>query len=151
MTHAYSARSPLRRIMSLFMTAALMLSLSVTLSLTTAGNASAICAASGFEGRWRSSSDRLSRIDVWAGQDCSLHAQAWSTCKYDSTRDCAWGTRRLESTPVRNFRFITYTWSNADEVLQLTLQDWSNLKVYRHKHYHSGEKYAFTVWMVKDR
>ncbi|WP_137993341.1 hypothetical protein [Streptomyces vilmorinianum] len=121
------------------------------MTLTSAKDASASCAASPFAGRWRSSDDRLSRIDVWHGQDCRLYAKAWSTCKHDATRDCSWGTKQLEDTPSRNFRFFFYNWNNASEVLQLTLKDRDRLSVWDHIDYTSGKKVSFTVSMVKDR
>ncbi|MFD5798315.1 hypothetical protein ACFWIO_33260 [Streptomyces diastatochromogenes] len=151
MTHVVSACRRLRRIMVLFVAAALTLSLSVTLTLTSAKHASASCAAGGFEGTWRSSDDRLSRIDVWPGEDCRLYAKAWSTCENNSTRDCSWGSRpkELQATPDRNFRFFSYNWNNADEVLQLTLRDSAHLSVWDHTEYTSGRNVSFTVWMVK--
>ncbi|GGV06404.1 hypothetical protein GCM10010260_49960 [Streptomyces filipinensis] len=153
MTHVSSVRSPLRRIIALFAVGALALSLSVTLTLTSAKHASALCLASKFAGTWRSSDDRLSRIDVWSGEDCGLYARAWSTCRNDSTRDCSWDSRskKLQDTPDRNFRFFSYNWSNADEVLQLTLKSASNLSAFDHIDYTSGKKVSFTVSMTKDR
>ncbi|MFF7357469.1 MULTISPECIES: hypothetical protein [Streptomyces] len=153
MTHVSSARSPLRRIIALFAVGALTLSLSVTLTLASARHASALCIASRFAGTWRSSDDRLSRIDVWSGEDCGLYARAWSTCRSDATRDCSWSSRskKLQDTPDRNFRFFYYNWNNANEVLQLTLKSANNLSVFDHIDWTSGKKESFTVSMTKDR
>ncbi|MET9676064.1 hypothetical protein ABZY68_23670 [Streptomyces sp. NPDC006482] len=137
--------------MALLLTAALTLSLSVLLSLSSAKQASALCVASGFSGTWRSSDDRLSRIDVWHGEDCRLYARAWSTCEHDATRDCRWGNKELQATESRNFRFFSYNWSNANEVLQLRLKDKTHMSVWDHTDYNSGKKVSFTVLMVKSR
>ncbi|MFG2640899.1 hypothetical protein ACGFYP_08015 [Streptomyces sp. NPDC048370] len=149
MTHASSLRRPLRQLMALLMTAALTLSLSVVVTLTSATQASASCVASGFGGTWRSSDDRLSRIDVWPGEDCQLYARAWSTCEHDSTRDCSWGNKKLEATPERNFRICNYTWSNASEVLQLTLKSKTRISVYDLTDYNSGKRVGFRISMYK--
>ncbi|MGW6688572.1 hypothetical protein [Streptomyces sp. NPDC054961] len=146
------ARSPLPRVTALLVTAALALPLSVAFTLTSAADASASCVASPFAGRWRSSDDRLSRIDMWQGEDCQLYAKAWSTCKADTTRDCSWGSRpsEVQSSPNRNFRFFSYSWNNASEVLQLRLQDKSHMSVWDHTEYTSGKDVSITVPMVKD-
>lgn len=152
MTHASSVRRPLRQMTALFLTTALTLSLSALMTLTSAKQASALCVASGFAGTWRSSDDRLSRIDIWHGEDCGLYARAWSTCEHDATRDCKWaGTKELKATESKNFRFFYYNWSNADEVLQLRLKDKTHMSVWDHTDYHSGKKVSFTVPMVKSR
>ncbi|MFE1196742.1 hypothetical protein ACFW6E_28910 [Streptomyces olivaceoviridis] len=153
MTQVFPARSPLRRTTALFSATALTLLFTVVLTLTSARHASALCVASGFSGTWRSSDDRLSRIDVWSGEDCRLYARAWSTCPNDTTRDCSWSSRSkvLQATPDRNFRFFSYNWSNASEVLQLTLKDSAHMSVWDHVDYTSGRKDSFTVAMVKDR
>ncbi|WP_406065908.1 hypothetical protein OG462_40690 [Streptomyces sp. NBC_01077] len=151
MTHASPARSTLRQILALLVTAALTLSLSVILSFTSEKRASASCVASGFGGTWRSSDDRLSRIDVWPGEDCNLYARAWSTCKADATRDCSWGNKKLQATPERNFRFFYYNWSNANEVLHLRLKDKTHMSVWDRTDYTSGRNVTITLLMVKDR
>ncbi|MFH9086729.1 hypothetical protein [Streptomyces sp. NPDC017673] len=135
------------------MASALTLFFAVALTLTSAKHASALCVASGFSGTWRSSDDRLSRIDVWPGEDCRLYAKAWSTCPNNATRDCSWDSRSkvLEATPTRNFRFVSYSWSNASEVLQLRLKDSAHLSVWDHIDFTSGRKDSFTVAMVKSR
>jgi hypothetical protein len=142
----------LRQIIAVFVTAALTLSLSVTLTVTSAKQASASCvaSASGFGGTWRSSDDRLSRIDVWPGEDCQLYARAWSTCEDNARRDCSWGNKELKA-GSQNFRFFYYNWSNANEVLHLRLKDKTHMSVWDHVDYKSGKKTSFTVVMVKDR
>ncbi|MFF5705529.1 hypothetical protein ACFY7H_24015 [Streptomyces sp. NPDC012794] len=153
MTHVSSAGSPLRRIIALFVTAALTLSLSVTVTFVSAEQASALCVANNFSGRWRSSDGRLSRIDVWHGENCQLYAKAWSRCKGDPSRDCSWDRRGkvLQATPDRNFRFFSYEWNDATEVVQLRLKDRSHLAAWDHTDYNSGKKESFWVQMVKDR
>nr|WSX50758.1 hypothetical protein OG409_18515 [Streptomyces sp. NBC_00974] len=152
MTHVLRARSQLRRITALFVTAALASSLSVVVTLTSAKDASALCVASPFSGRWRSSDNRLSRIDLWQGEDCQLYAKAWSTCEGDATHDCSWGSRSklVTSTPDRNFRFFSYSWNNASEVLQMRLQGKTHMSVWDHTEYNSGKQVSFTAPMVKD-
>ena len=139
----------MRRIIAVFVMAALTLSLSVTLTVTSAKQASASCLASVFGGTWRSSDDRLSRIDVWQGEDCQLYARAWSTCEDNARFDCSWGKRKLEF-GSQNFRFFYYNWSNANEVLHLRLKDRTHMSVWDHVDYNSGKKTSFTVVMVKD-
>jgi hypothetical protein len=139
----------MRRIIAVFVAAALTLSLSVTLTVTSAKHASASCVASVFGGTWRSSDDRLSRIDVWHGQDCQLYAKAWSTCEDNTRLDCSWGKKKLQY-GSQTFRFIDYNWSNADEVLHLKLKDKTHMSVWDHVEYNSGKKTSFTVVMVKD-
>ncbi|MGW1768868.1 hypothetical protein ACWCQL_33100 [Streptomyces sp. NPDC002073] len=148
-----SARGRLARITALFVTAVLMLPLSVALTIVSATHASASCVANAYSGRWRSSDDRLSRIDVWSGEDCGLYVKVWSTCESDASRDCSWGSRPkvLEGTPNPNFRFVSYTWNNASEVLHLKLQNSTRMSVWDHTEYHSGREVSFTVWMDKDR
>lgn len=139
----------MRRIIAVFVMAALTLSLSVTLTVTSAKQASASCAASRFEGTWRSSDDRLSRIDVSPGQDCQLYAKAWSTCEDNARLDCSWGKRKLQAgSPT--FKFVEYNWSNASELLHLKLQDKTHMSVRDLIEYNSDKKTSFTVAMVKD-
>ncbi|MEU1518401.1 hypothetical protein ABZ490_40725 [Streptomyces sp. NPDC005811] len=109
------ARIPLRQIMAVLLTAALTLSLSMVLTVTSTKEAAASCSANRFNGTWRSSDARLKRIDVWQGEDCHLYAN----------------------------------WSNADEVLQLRMQDWYHISVWDSTDYHSGKKVSFTVAMYK--
>ena len=149
MVHVSSARGPLRGVTALLAGAAFILSLAAVLTVTSAKHASASCVASGFAGTWRSSDDRLSRIDVWHGEDCGLRIKAYSTCEHDSTKDCSWGTRRLEG-PGGNFRFANYQWNNGSEVLQLRLQDSTHMSVWDHTDYTSEPDVTFTVVMNKD-
>ncbi|CAM5414082.1 hypothetical protein ACFZBM_38715 [Streptomyces lavendulae] len=153
MTHVSSPGSSLHRIMALFVTAAMTLSLSVTVTFISAKSASALCIANDFSGRWRSSDSRLSRIDVWPGEDCQLYAKAWSRCEGDASRDCSWSRRanELQSTPDRNFRFFTQGWNNATEVVQLHLKSKSRLAAWDSTDYNSGKRDSFWVQMVKDR
>jgi hypothetical protein len=139
----------MRRIIAVFVMAALTLFLSVTLTVTSAKQASASCVASVFGGTWRSSDDRLSRIDVWHGQDCQLYARAWSTCEDNAMLDCPWAKRKLEF-GSQTFRFVGYKWSNASEVLHLKLKDKTHMSVWDGITYNSGKKTSFTVVMVKD-
>ncbi|MEU2419679.1 hypothetical protein ABZ619_01240 [Streptomyces sp. NPDC007851] len=137
--------------MALFVAVSLTLSLTVVLTLASAKRASALCGTTGFEGTWSSSDGRLSEIDVWPGAGCNLYARAWSTCENDPTSDCSWGTKKLSATPDPKFRFFYYNWSDADEVLQLTLKnDRTHLSVWDHTDYHSGQKSSIAVSMVKD-
>ncbi|MFG3349563.1 hypothetical protein ACGF1Z_31455 [Streptomyces sp. NPDC048018] len=149
MSHTSTAGRPLRQIMALLMTAALTLSLSAVLTVTSATKAAASCVANRFDGTWRSSDDRLSRIDVWQGEDCHLYARAWSTCEQDSSRDCSWGKRKMGESPDPNFQFFYYNWSNADEVLQLRMKDRTHISVWDHTDYHNGKKTSITVPMHK--
>ncbi|MGW7098746.1 hypothetical protein [Streptomyces sp. NPDC054838] len=151
MTHVSSPGSPLRRIMALFVTAALTLSLSATVTLVSAKHASALCVTNAFSGRWRSSDGRLSRIDVWPGENCQLYAKAWSRCQDNASLDCSWDRRgmELQGTPDRNFRFVSYKWNNANEVVQLHLKDSSHLAAWDHTDYNSGRTDSFWVQMVK--
>ncbi|MFJ9812653.1 hypothetical protein ACIRTB_30990 [Streptomyces sp. NPDC101158] len=151
MTHAASVGRSLRQIVALVVTAVLTLSLSAVITVTSANQAAASCSASPFGGTWRSSDDRLSRIDIWQGDDCHLYARAWSTCKYNASRDCSWGNRRMGDSPSRNFQFVNYSWNNASEVLQLRLQDRSHISVWDHTDYNNGKKVSITVWMYKSR
>ncbi|MFF5788726.1 hypothetical protein ACFY8P_27640 [Streptomyces sp. NPDC012693] len=151
MTHASTVRRPLRQLLAMFLTAALTLSLSALVTLTSANQASALCVASGFSGTWRSSDDRLSRIDVWYGEDCTQYAKAWSTCEHNASRDCPWGTKTLRSGDSKNFRFFYYNWNDANEVLHLRLQDRTHMSVWDSTDYHNGKKVSFTVSMVKSR
>lgn len=151
MTQVSSARIPLRQIMAALVTAALTLSLSVVLTVTSAKEAAASCSANRFNGTWRSSDARLKRIDVWQGNDCHLYARAWDVCANDSSHICSWGNRRMGDSPDRNFQFVDYKWTDAEEVLQLWMQDWdrSHISVWDSTDYHSGKKVSFTVSMYK--
>ncbi|WP_208903851.1 hypothetical protein [Streptomyces incarnatus] len=154
MTQVSSARIPLRQIMALLLTAALTLSLSVVLTVTSTKEAAALCSASRFNGTWRSSDARLKRIDVWQGGEefgCHLYAKAWSVCENDSSYICSWGSRRMGDSPEPNFQFVGYNWSNADEVLQLRMQDGSHISVWDSTDYHDGKNVSFTVAMYKSR
>ncbi|MEU6931928.1 hypothetical protein [Streptomyces sp. NPDC046385] len=147
MTQVSSARIPLRQLMAVLLTAALTLSLSVVLSVTSAKEAVASCSANRFDGTWRSSDARLKRIDIWQGEDCHLYARAWSVCENDASRICSWGNRRMGDSPDPNFQFVGYNWSDADEVLQLRMQDTSQISVWDNTDYHSGQNVNFTVPM----
>ncbi|WP_448315359.1 hypothetical protein [Streptomyces sp. CO7] len=151
MTQAAPHRSRPRRLLTLLVTTALLLPVSVTVTLTAAGPASASCAASPFAGRWRSPDPRLSRIDIWHGEDCQLYAKAWSRCEHDASRNCSWGSRgkALQGGGGPSFRFFYYNWSDADEVLQLRLRDGSHISVWDHVDYHSGADDSYTVPMTK--
>lgn len=151
MTRVSSARIPLRQIMAVLLAAALTLSLSVVLTVTSTNEAAALCSASRFNGTWRSSDARLKRIDVWQGEDCHLYARAWSVCESDSSYICSWGNRRMGDSPEPNFQFVGYNWSNADEVLQLRMRDMSHISVWDSTDYHIGKKVSFTVTMYKSR
>jgi hypothetical protein len=138
--------------MSLFTAAAMLLPVSVVVTLTSASPASASCSASPFTGKWLSSSSRLRRIDVWfGGDDCQLYAKAWSKCKNDPTRVCSWSSRSkaLQGGGGPNFRFFYYNWSDSNEVLHLRLQDSTHMSVWDHIDYDSGEKWSTTVPMTK--
>ncbi|MFE9558358.1 hypothetical protein ACFYMW_31575 [Streptomyces sp. NPDC006692] len=151
MTQVSSARIPLRQIMAVLLAAALTLSLSVVLTVTSTEEAAALCSASRFNGMWSSSDARLERIDVWQGEDCHLYARAWSVCENDSSHICSWGNRRTGDSPDPNFQFVGYNWSNADEVLQLRMKDTSHISVWDSTDYHNGSKVSFTVPMYKSR
>ncbi|MGW6393876.1 hypothetical protein ACWFR1_26025 [Streptomyces sp. NPDC055103] len=151
MTQVTSARMSLRQIMAVLLTAALTLSLSVVLTVTSAKEAVASCSASPFNGKWRSSDARLKRIDMWQGEDCHLYVKAWSVCENDSSRICSWGSKRTGDSPEPNFQFVGYNWSNADEVLHLRLKDSSHLSVWDSTDYHNGKKVSFTVTMYRSR
>ncbi|WP_245608005.1 hypothetical protein [Streptomyces hokutonensis] len=151
MTQVSSARIPLRQITAVLLTAALTLSLSVVLTVTSTKEAAALCSASRFNGTWRSSDARLKRIDLWQGEDCHLYARAWSVCENDASYICSWGKRRTGDSPEPNFQFVGYNWSNADEVLQLRMQDTSHISVWDSTDYHNGKKVSFTVTMYKSR
>ncbi|MFJ3926464.1 hypothetical protein [Streptomyces sp. NPDC090022] len=152
MPHVTPARGALRRrTTALFAATTLTLSLSATVTLASAGPASALCVANSFTGKWTSSDDRLSRIDVWHGNDCRLYLKAWSTCKNNARRDCPWnyGSTELKGTPERNFRFADFQWNNASEVLQLRLQTKTRMSVWDRTLYNSGKDVRFTVQMTK--
>ncbi|MEU3408093.1 hypothetical protein ABZ766_29665 [Streptomyces sp. NPDC006670] len=150
MTHVSSAGGPLRLIVTLFVTAALTLSFAVTLTLASSHHASASCAANSYTGQWRSTDGRLKRIDVRpGGDDCQLYATAWSTCQNDASRICSWGARQLQGSPDPNFRFFSYQWNNASEVIQLHLQDGSHLRAWDSTDYNSGSRDSFWVSMTK--
>ncbi|MFE5791139.1 hypothetical protein ACFQ8C_01050 [Streptomyces sp. NPDC056503] len=151
MTQVFSARNPLRQIMAVFLTVALTFSLSVVLTVTSAKEAAASCSASQFNGKWLSSHWRLKRIDVWQGGDCHLYAKAWFACENDSAHICSWGGRRTGDSPDRNFQFVTYNWSDSNEVLQLRMQDRSHISVWDGITYHNGKKVSFTIPMYKSR
>ncbi|WP_125644995.1 hypothetical protein [Streptomyces sp. WAC06614] len=125
------------------------LPLAAAVTVLPAGQASASCVANPFAGTWRSSDDRLSRIDLWQGDDCGLRARPYSTCERDRTRDCAWDVKRVEG-PGGNFRFVNYRWNNATEVLQMRLQNRTHMSVWDHTEYTSGRDVTFTVVMNKD-
>ncbi|MGW7819967.1 hypothetical protein ACWGLF_17885 [Streptomyces puniciscabiei] len=155
MTPASATRSPLRRIMALFVAVTSTLSLSVMLTVTSATHASALCAATGFEGTWISTDDRLSRIDVWlgGGEGCHLFAKAWHTCPNDPTSDCplSKNNKELHETPQRNFKFFYYNFSDRNQVLQLRLQtNRTDMSVWDHVDFHDGRQDSFTVLMTKD-
>ncbi|AKN73609.1 hypothetical protein QR97_31055 [Streptomyces sp. PBH53] len=149
MTQVSSARIPLRQFMAVLLTAALTLSLSVILTVTSTKEAAASCSANRFNGTWRSSDARLKRIDVWQGGDCHLYARAWSVCEHDSSRICSWGNRRMGDSPEPNFQFVGYNWNNASEVLHLRMQNRSRISVWDSTDYHNGKKVSFTVTMWK--
>ncbi|MFB7866162.1 MULTISPECIES: hypothetical protein [unclassified Streptomyces] len=149
MSYASSVGRPLRQIMALLVTAALTLSLSAVITVTSAKEAAASCSADRFNGKWRSSDSRLKRIDIWQGEDCHLYAKAWSVCKHDKSRICSWGARRMGDSPDRNFQFFYYNWSNANEVLHLRMLDSSHISVWDRTDFHDGTKQTISVTMYK--
>lgn len=152
MTLVGSARSPISRTMALLITAALTLSLAVTFTLTSAKQAAACLSASKLPGKWYSSNDRLSRIDVWVSDSCGLYMRAYSTCDYDATKDCPWdGGRSKKLSPSRyvaDAQYAKYTWNNASEQLRLA-RDSAHLSVQDIIKWNSGKEENFTVRMNK--
>ncbi|MFF3405221.1 hypothetical protein ACFYW8_03190 [Streptomyces sp. NPDC002742] len=138
--------------MALLITAALTLSLSVTFTLTSAKQAAACLATSNLPGKWYSSNDRLSRIDVWVSDSCGLYIRAYSTCDYDATKDCPWdGGRSKKLSPSRyvaGAQYAKYTWNNASEQLRLARES-AYLSVQDHIEWKSGKIENFTVRMSK--
>ncbi|WP_189714137.1 hypothetical protein [Streptomyces phaeofaciens] len=136
--------------MALLITAALTLSLSVTFTLVSAKQAAACLTTSQLPGKWYSSNDRLSRIDVTVSESCGLYVRAYSTCDYDATKDCAWDkgrTKKLSpSRYVAGAQYAKYTWNNATEQLRLT-RDSAYLSVQDYIKWNSGETENFTVRM----
>ncbi|MGW5420511.1 hypothetical protein [Streptomyces sp. NPDC003943] len=149
MSHASAVGRPLRQIMALLVTAALTLSLSAVITVTSAKDAAALCSANRFNGKWRSSDPRLKRIDVWQGEDCHLYARAWSVCEHDKSLICSWGNRRMGDSPDPNFQFFYYNWSNANEVLQLRMKDTSHISVWDRTDFNDGTNQTISVTMYK--
>ncbi|MFI1533254.1 hypothetical protein [Streptomyces anandii] len=138
--------------MALFVAVAFTVALSGTLTLTSATGASALCSSTGCEGNWRSKpvDSRLTSIDVWPGGGCHLYAEAWRRCEKDPTMECSLGSRELQATPAKNFRFFYYNWSDRNQVLQVTLRtDKAHLSIWDHTDFNDGRQVSFTVLMVK--
>ncbi len=152
MTHVSFARSPLPRVMALLITAALTLSLSVAFTLVSANQAAACLTTSQLPGKWYSSNDRLSRVDVNVSESCGLYVRAYSTCDHDSTRDCPWDNGRTKklspSKYVPGAQYAWYTWNNASEQLRLN-RDSNYLSVQDHIEWKSGKVENFTVRMSR--
>lgn len=152
MTHFSSVHSPLPRMLSLLITAALTLALSVTFTLTTANKAAACLNTSNLPGTWSSNDARLRLLKVWVSNSCGLYLKAYSTCKHDTTKACAWDQgRSKELSPskyVKGAQYTKYEWNNAREQLLLS-RSYGHLTVRDHIAWKNGKVDDFTVQMSK--